>query len=116
MRQVIRVNPDCIVRFRPAQTKAPPAFRTRESPEKPPPRGRHGKSPNVFRARHHKLAEKRVQIRCVHASVALREEGRVHHGTTAWLPVLPDTIKPDMVLKILTDTGQVLQDRDAYAM
>src|SRR5215467_12627185 len=116
MRQVIRFNPDCIARVRAAQTKPAPALRTNKSPEQPPSAGRHGKSPNVFRARHHKLAEKRVQIRCVHASVALREEGRVHHGTTAWLPVLPDTIKPDMVLKILTDTGQVLQDRDAYAM
>src|SRR5262245_60394787 len=116
MRQVIRVNPDCIVRFRPAQTKAPPAFRTRESPEKPPPRGRHGKAPGVFRARHHKLSEKRVQIRRVHASVALREESRVHHSTAAWLAILPDTIKPEMVLKILTDTGQMLHKRDAYAM
>src|SRR5262245_42332792 len=116
MRHVIRVNPDCIARVRAAQTKPAPALRTNKSPEKPPSAGRHGKSPGVFRARHHKLAENRVQIRRVNASGALRKEGRIHHGATAWLPVLPDTIKPDMVLKIPTDTGQVLHDRDAYTM
>src|SRR5215467_2171663 len=115
MRQMIRFNPDCIARVRAAQTKPAPALRTNDSPEKTPSGGRHGKSPGVFRARHHKLAEERVQIRRVDARVALREEGRVYHGTTTWLPALPDTIKSNMILEVLTDTGQMLHDRDACA-
>src|SRR5215469_1101418 len=116
MRQVIRFNPDGIARVRAGQTKPAAALRANKSPEKPPSGGRHGKSPDVFRARHHKLAEERVQIWHVQASLALSEEGRFHHGTAARIPVLPDAIKSDMVLEILADTGQMFDDRDAQAM
>ena len=115
MRQVIRFNADCISRVRAAQTKPAPALRTSESPEKPPPGGWQSKSLAVFRTRHHKFGKERMQIRSVQAGVTLREEGSVHHSTTAWLPVLPDAIKPDMVLEILADAGQMLHDRDTHA-
>src|ERR1700722_2771978 len=116
MRQVIRFNEDCIARVRTAQTKPTPALRTSESPEKSAPGGWQSKSLAVFRTRHHKFRKERMQIRSVQAGVTLREEGRVHHSTTAWLPVLPAAIKPDMVLKILADTWQMLHDRDTHAI
>src|SRR5215472_3998848 len=116
MRQVIRFNPNCIARVRAVQTKPAPALRTDDSPEKPPTRGGQGNSLNVFRTRHHKFGEKRVQIGRVHPRVTLREKRCVHHSTAALLPALPNAIESDMILKISADTRQMLHDRYAYAM